>query len=190
VTIAGSVTLRLRKPDFVDAFFSYDDLQVPPSGYPVRAEIPGHDPQTLEAFVVANATDALDYALAPRTWGVVSGTITDASTGQPIRLAEVRVEGSALLAAASEGDGTYDLLAVPEGTHAIEIVHPEYLTAHVASVAVSDGGTTPLSAALTKRPITATLAGTLTDALTGVPIAGATLVIASGPSTTTDASGH
>ncbi len=255
--IAGSVTLRLRKAEFVDTFFSYGDLQSPPSGYPVRAdleypiqtgneetiavgttahgtvrdaftgkplagvaitsgslssvsdaagaftlsglgegqritvraEIPGHDPQTLDALVVANATDTLDYALAPRTWAKVSGTVTDAETGNPIHLARVRVAGSSLLSASTARDGSYQLDGIPEGSHAIEVEHPAYLPHAAAVLALTNGEAATLSTALTPRPQTGHLAGRVLDRATGQPIAGALVQTSSGASATSDAQG-
>jgi len=254
----GSVTLRLRKPDFVDAFFTYDDLRPPSSGYPVRADLdypiqagneetiavgttahgtvrdaftsqplagvqvtagslaavtdaagaftlaglpagervairaetPGHDPQTLEAFVVANATDPLDYALAPRTWAKVTGSVTDTVTGEPIHLARVRVSGSSFLSAATEGDGSYELAGIPEGSHAIEIEHPAYLPHAAGALPFSNGQALSLSAALTPRPRTGHLSGRVLDRVSGQPIAGAVVQPASGPSAMSDAEGR
>jgi len=254
----GSVTLRLRKPDFVDAFFTYDDLRPPSSGYPVRAdldypiqagneetiavgttahgtvrdaftsqplagvevtagslaavtdaagaftlaglpagervsvraEIAGHDPQTLEAFVVVNATDSLDYALAPRTWAKLSGTVTDAATGEPIHLARIRVAGSSFLSTATERDGSYELTGIPAGSHAFEIEHPAYMPHGSATLVFTNDQASSLTVALTPRPHTGHLTGRVIDRATGSPVAGAVVQPAGGASATSDVEGR
>jgi hypothetical protein len=155
----------------------------------ITATLPGHTPETLKVLVVPKASDPLRFMLPPLTHGVISGTVTDAVTGQPISFAGVSIVGSTLLGIGTNPDGTYNLASVPQGTYTVRVDHPNYLPVLVPNVSVTDGQTTPLTATLTHRPTTGTLSGQITDAGTGSPIQGAVVALSGGSHAITDSSG-
>jgi len=149
---------------------------------------PDHEPQAIQAFVVPNGDEILDFRLRRTAEGQVAGTVMDAVTGEPVTLAEVRLlDGS--LATASDGDGSYELLGVPPGTRDLEVVHPRYFPAP-ATLSVAPDETVPLSVSLDPRPTSGSLSGRVLDAATGEPVPGAQLSGPSGAAATADAEGR
>jgi len=153
------------------------------------ATAPGHTPQTIEALVVVNGEEELGFDLRPITSGFLSGTVTDAATGAPIPKARARVAGSDRLLGSTGSDGTYGIVSIPSGTYTVAFSHPEYVPAEVSGVSVEDRVESTVDVALVPRPRTGGLTGTVVDAITGAPIAGATLSHPAGGSSTTDADG-
>ncbi len=141
--------------------------------------------------VVDGDSNGGDFALPPLTIGLVTGTVTDAATGLPIRHANIEVAGDGLLVASTEADGTYNLVSVPVGTYSIVINHSEYLSQSVANVVVADMSSTTLNFTLTRRPETGSIQGTVTDDQTEAAVSGALLTaLETGATATTDQSGH
>lgn len=86
-------------------------------------------------------------AFARGAHGTVSGTVTDATSGDPVAGATVTIgdQGSVQTAA----DGTYTTTAAP-GTYAVTFAAHGDKTVTKQNVVVTDGGTVTASAALTK----------------------------------------
>ncbi|GAB3031436.1 right-handed parallel beta-helix repeat-containing protein [Natronobiforma cellulositropha] len=112
----------------------------------------------------------------PGPTGTITGTVTDAETGEPIENATVSAVERPItpLETVTESDGAFEL-EVPPGTYAVDVLADGYETTGETDVGVDVDGTTTLDLELTET--TASLTGTVLDAETGEPIEGAELVI-------------
>jgi len=136
-----------------------------------------------DVSVVGGDTTVVDFALHTSV-GSIAGTVTDADTGQPLAGSTVRCGGSS---ATTAGDGTYLLTEIPEADgYAVTATAPNYYDQSVTDVSVVGGDTTIVDFAL--HTSVGSIAGTVTDAETGNPIASATVTCDSF-TTTTDADG-
>ncbi|MER5757500.1 carboxypeptidase regulatory-like domain-containing protein [Streptomyces sp. NPDC002088] len=90
--------------------------------------------------------------------GVLSGTVTDSTTGDPIAGAEITAGDSK---AKSAADGSYSL-TLAAGTYDLTVDAYGYTTATLSGVEVTDGDTVTESFALTPVP-TETVSGKITD---------------------------
>jgi N-acetylneuraminic acid mutarotase len=120
--------------------------------------------------------------------GTLEGTVTDASTGNPISGAQVSVSplGASTV---TDANGHYSL-TLPVGTYDVTASAFGYVSQTANGVVVTDGGTTTQDFALQTAP-SHSLSGTVSDASNN-PLAGATVTILGTPipPATTDANGH
>jgi len=147
------------------------------------------------------------------TTGTISGTITDATTGDQVEGATVMAIGltGAPITATTDSDGAYTISDVPAGTYTIAVSADGYEDAFQPSITVTAGETTTVDISLTATglPITPTpplvstptptpsatpgigiIVGTITDADTGAPIEDAVVSILDGEfEATTDSKG-
>lgn len=144
----------------------------------------------LTATVALGTTTTLDVMLTEE--GAITGTITAPAGGAPTGAtvdAELSTSASALSGTVAD-DGTYTIADLAPGTYTVVAEAPGDGPAEQTSVTVTAGGTTSgVDLALSASP--ATVSGTVTDADTGAPIAGATVSTdaangAEGPVTTAD----
>ena len=103
VGLAGSTVTAGSFTAVTDANGAFSLTGLPFGSVEITASGPGHQGQTLDALVVANADDTVEFRLAALTQGSVVGSVTDAAGGAPIGGATVRVAGSTLLAAGTAG---------------------------------------------------------------------------------------
>jgi subtilisin family serine protease len=119
--------------------------------------------------------------------GTLTGTVTDATTGNPIAGATVEVTGAVERTTTTDSAGVY-ALTLPIGTYNVEARSFGYLTG-TATADVLEGQTTVVDFALDPAP-SHSVSGTVTDG-DGNPLEGATVTILGTPipPTTTDAAG-
>ena len=162
---------------------------VPSGSRQITASATGYDPQTLTVQVAAGKFVRQDFSLTPSggTTGSVAGTVTDADTGLPIAGATVATDtGQSDQTAAN---GSYTVNNVPAGQRQVTASATGY-NPQTATVQVNAGQTANRDFALTPSgPTTGSVAGTVTDASTGLPIAGATVATDTGQSDQTAANG-
>lgn len=123
------------------------------------------------------------------TTGTISGTVTDASTGNPIAGASVSTQPTTLLVT-TDAQGNFSISNVTPGSYTVSASASGYL-AGSASVTVTGGQTAAANLALQPEPTTGTISGTVTEEGTSMPIAGAS--VSTQPATTTatsDAQGN
>ena len=167
---------------------TYTLANVTEGSYQVTASAAGYASKTFTVPVAPGATSTQNFALAPDP-GTISGTVTDAVTGLPIAGATVSYPpGSGSATTTTASDGTYTLANVAPGTYTVTASDTGYVTQSPTNVLVSSGATTTQNFALAPNP--GTISGTVTDAVTGIPIAGATVSYppGTGSATTTTAS--
>lgn len=194
----NGVTVNLTGPTpsslvtAADGVFVFRDVQ--PGPYSVDLTLADYAPVT--ATTTAAAGNTVDFGTIPltraggATTGIVSGTVTDSSTGSALSGVSVSVTG-VTNPATTANDGTYLITGVPRGAVTLQATLDGFSTG-TATANVVAGGQVIFSPALT--PVTApttAIQGTVTNADTGAPLAGATISLtgATTASTTTDAQG-
>ncbi len=170
-----------------DGDFTFTDLP-PFETLAFEASADSHEPQSFSVLVVPRGERTLEFRLRSLTEASVAGSIVDADTGEPISLAEVRLVNG-FLAAASDADGSYQLLSIPPGSRRLEVVHPAYLSQTVTLDLTADVEAR-LDFALEPRPKTGGITGIVRARATNAPIAGATISGPGGAFDTTDAEGR
>jgi len=174
---AGSVTGNTT----TDGTGRYSFPGIAVTSYSVTAQASGHQGQSATATVGGGSTTTQNFALTGQATQL-SGTVTDASTGNAIAGATVSAgSGSAV----TDAGGAYTISGLAPGTYTATATASGYAS-QSASVTLTTGSTTTQNFALAPNP--GTITGTVTDAGTAAPIAGAT-VSYSGGSTSTDGSG-
>lgn len=126
------------------------------------------------------------------TAGTLSGRVSDQSSGQPLSGVQITVSGPTNATATSDANGQFSAGNLAPGQYTVRLDLVGYtsasLTAGVAAGQVTDTGL----AQLAPVPSTTLIFGTVTDAVTSQPIAGALVQVtgAATASTTTGADGQ
>src|SRR5438874_6847973 len=165
-----------------DSTGHYSVASIAVSSYSVTAQASGYQSQSATAVVGGGSTTTQNFALTSQGT-TLTGSVTDAATAAPIAGATVSAgTGSAT----SDVNGTYRITGLAPGNYTATASASNYAGTS-APVTLTAGSTTTQNFALTPNP--GTITGTVTDAGTAAPLAGAT-VSYSGGSTTTNASGQ
>lgn len=128
----------------------------------------GYFSASADVDVVAGETSVADVALDTLTFGTLTGTVTDATTAEPIEGAWVRVGWRF---GVTDADGSYTLEDVVTGDRNVRVSKWGYYSSS-ATVTILPGETTTYDVAL--EPLGyGDVSGIVTDATTGDPIAGA-----------------
>lgn len=176
IRIFQGINLILTTTTNGTGFYSASHLA--PGNYIVMASSTGYRTQIQGASVRVKTTTTVDFALQSNP-GVISGTVTDALTANPIAGALVEVFNGTILVgfADTDGSGNYTILGLPPGSYTVIASATRYQS-KTEGASVISGMTTTLDFALTK--IKGTIAGTVSDALTGNPIPSATINVFQG----------
>ncbi len=145
-----------------------------------RNQISGHNQQDVYFSSVEQS--------AP-TGGLLEGTVTDSASGSTIAGARVHAVGGVDRSTSTNRDGFFRL-RLPAGSYDVTVTAYAYMPSAASGVAIAEGQTTTRDFALTLGPAHS-VSGTVTNLVTGLPIAGAQVRILSTPlpPATTDASG-
>lgn len=176
---------------------------LPAGNYSLSVSIDGFGELTLNTLLTLGAKANLgDLQLSrlqidpdtgdPVTTGIVRGTITDRRTNAPLSGATVSVVGASL-SATTNAAGEYQLSAVPSGTVQLNASAAGFSSAS-GSANLSAGQTLIFSPSLQEQtPVGVSLQGSITDRLSGSPLAGVQIQVTDGDSqsqtATTDANG-
>jgi hypothetical protein len=195
-------TVTLTRPDGstvstttgMDGSYLFDD-NTRDTGYSVTLTVPtgyteGPDGTTRSDITVADGP-VTDQDFVVNRLASVSGTVTGGGNGLGgIQVRLVPADGGDPITTVTDGNGNYVLNGVPPGDYTAEIDAPEgYSGATTRPVTVASSDVNGVDFDLT-RP--GTIAGQVTDASTGDPVAGATVTVdgPDGPVTaTTDDAG-
>jgi prenyltransferase beta subunit len=135
------------------------------------------------------------FMTANPTTGIITGTVTDAQTGNPLEGVAIGITGPANLSTLTAADGTYTFTDVPTGSYTLTASKTGYDSVTAAGDVVA-GSTLIFSPALypegtSPGGTTGTITGTVIDADTSVPITTATVtLVEAGLSAGTDPSGQ
>jgi hypothetical protein len=136
--------------------------------YTVSATFGGYAGQTASVAVGPGAAMTQNVALPPNP-GTLSGTVTDAQTGNAVSGATA---GDGSGSATTDAAGHYSIAGVMEGTYTLTISATGYV-GQSQSVTVGPGATVTTNAVLAPNP--GSISGTVVDSSTSQGISGATL---------------
>jgi protocatechuate 3,4-dioxygenase beta subunit len=167
---------------------TYSITNIPLGYYTGSYSFPDYGTQTPGITIYAGE-NTKDVALIPGvTYGTVTGTVTDQTSGNPIAGATVVVSGTggSYPTSSAGGSGIYTISNVPTGNYTLSCTYSGY-SYTPTGIAVYVGtnnypiGMTPV--------VTGTLSGMVTDITTGLGISGAYVSLGYGGSTSTGADG-
>ena len=167
----------------------YYTIEIAPGTYNLTASMSGYyDNVTYGVSVSAGETVTLNFTLQRiLVFGWIDGTVTDASTGDPIYDATVTAANVTSSFTRFTNETGHYSITVPLGTYNVTASMSGYYDGVEYNVSVSENVTTTVDFAL--QPIVGWIDGTVTDASTEDPIVGATIIV-NGYSTTTDDTGY
>ncbi len=172
-----------------DGQFSLADL--PTGDIMIMAMALNHEAVAVISKVIANASETFSFNLAPTTSGTIIGTITDATTGEPVRNARIGIGEGVLAGAQTEPDGTFKMLTVPIGDYAVTASHPAYMQDQKSSINVQSNLSVTVDFVLTPRPQTGSLEGVIFDEESGEPLSDVVITVQeNGVGATTDVNGY
>ena len=137
-------------------------------------------------FTVSGSTSTLfDSGSVPcRGYGALTGTVNDALTGLPVAGAMISYTGASAL---TNSSGAYSLLKAPLGSYQLTVDAPGY-SSRSEAVTVNPAATTNTDFNLT--PLPGSVSGVVTDAGTGLTLAGATVSYSGGQAVTDSAGAY
>jgi thermitase len=183
--IGGATVSDGTRSATADASGAYTLGNVPAGSYTITASGSGYASASRGVSLNAGQTLTASFALSALVAnGSISGTVTDAQTGKAIAGATV---SDGARGATTDASGTYALGNVPAGSYTVTASASGYGSAS-RGVSVTAGQTVSGSFALDPTVSFGTIAGTVADASTRSPIAGATVRVGT-RSTKADARG-
>ncbi len=142
-----------------------------PGSYTVEASADGYQTKNVGASVTGGATTTVDFALETPP-GTIAGTVTDVSTGNPISGASIDVFQDVTLIASilTDPNGQYSLSEFVPGDYLVRAT-ANLFQQQIKAATVAANATTTIDFALMAPP--GTISGTVTNAVSTNPIAGA-----------------
>lgn len=151
---------------------------IPGGTYTVTATRSGYASNSATVGVTVGGTATANLALVPLP-GTLSGVVTDASTGAPIANATVTTQPPTV-GASTNAQGAYTIPNVAAGNYTVMVSRTGY-TPGQTNATVGPGQNATANVAL--APIPGAIAGVVTNATNGTPLAGAS--VSTQPPTTT-----
>ncbi|MFC7370130.1 carboxypeptidase regulatory-like domain-containing protein [Fictibacillus iocasae] len=124
------------------------------------------------AFIEEGQVTILN-ALLTSNPGFITGTVTDAATGLPLGGTTVRIldeAGNILAELITDASGAFTSPGLAAGSYTVVVINPDY-QGFVTDITLASGETVTLNIALQANP--GSITGSVVNALTGLPIAGA-----------------
>src|SRR5437016_4725071 len=187
----SDAAIRLQASDFPWVFDTstdstgYYEVAVPSHRYTVTTWSPDHDQVTSTVAVGSGQTIWLNQTLpaaGPRS-ARLQGYVTDASTSAPVAVGEIVAghpwwnPGQGYVNQSSmNSSGYYEMNLVPDGYEIMSHNVFGYAPYDYYTVYVGSGQILWYNISLTSNPMDAWINGTVSDANTGAPIAGATVI--------------
>ncbi|WP_377890517.1 collagen binding domain-containing protein [Alkalihalobacillus sp. R86527] len=176
VNNSDSDVLVSRRVTDTNGDYSVSDLN--PGSYSITASFPNYQSLLGGAIITSGNVSELDFSLSPNPSTIVGTIINeetgDRITGEPIQMQLIDSNGVLLATTFSTNDGEFTFENVLVNTYTINANTEAYRSSY-ASVKTEPGQTVTTSVGLV--PLPGFITGTLRDADTGVPIAGATINI-------------
>ncbi|MED4456369.1 carboxypeptidase-like regulatory domain-containing protein, partial [Metabacillus fastidiosus] len=143
-----------------------------PGTYNVVFSADNFSGQTSTVTLTAGETETVNASLTPNP-ATITGTVTDAFTGNPIANALIQVfnsQGILINSTLSDNNGQFSVTGLPEGALTVQASANNFAS-QVQTVTLTPGETETVNFSLPPNP--ASISGTVTDSLNGNPIAGA-----------------
>ena len=128
--------------------------------------------------ITVGQTTTRNFALTRLPTGVLTGTVTDQSSGQPLAGATVTASGPASATVTTGSNGSYTM-TLPIGTYTVSASMTLYHTRTVTGVVIQANLTTTRNFAL--LPAFGSITGVVTRSTTGAPVVGASVTLFGGP---------
>jgi protocatechuate 3,4-dioxygenase beta subunit len=164
---------------------TYSIDSVLPGNYRLVASAAGHTTRTTMGVVVAAAPVTQNFQLVGLPAGIIiSGTVTDSVNGTPLAGAKVYLRtggggGTLLDSATAAANGTYSIDSVDPGTYRLVASAGGHTTKTVTGVVVAAAPVTQ-NFQLVGLPAGIIISGTVTDSVSGSPLAGAKVYLRTG----------
>ena len=197
--IAGATVTLKELPGIsvlsnADGYFIFTGL--PAGTYTITASKSGYSAASIVASAQPNQVTLggnLVLGVADQT-GLVRGKIFDAADLLPLSGAAVTLSGAGIYSATTNANGEFDLGALPVGGYAIMVAKTGYYTVN-GSATLATGQTLTVNQGLTKEGAfqdtnPAAVSGTVINAKTGLPVAGAVFDLGGGLAATSAANGQ
>lgn len=183
--IAGATVRVLNGPTVIataitDSNGNYAIPNLAPDDYFVVAQAVGYQSMVKPASVTSNNITTVDFALNPFP-GAILGTVTDATTTDPIAGATVVVfQGTTPVAySLTDSDGNYSIPDLGPGNYTLVVNAPDYQIAYTTAL-VTANATTIVNFALQANP--GAISGTVIDQCTELGIPGSLVIVLDGTS--------
>ncbi|MCL6580024.1 MAG: carboxypeptidase regulatory-like domain-containing protein [Firmicutes bacterium] len=157
----------------------FESGELSADSYLLVATAPGYAESPVSVAVGRGETVRTEVALVPLP-GTVRGTVTDLPTGIGLAGAAVAVTrpgGAPVTTVLTDPDGGYEVRGLAVGSYVLSFRAAEHQSVTQAVEVTQPGEVLTVDAALPLLP--AAVSGTVTDAATGVPLAGATVTVQS-----------
>ncbi|WP_169907692.1 carboxypeptidase regulatory-like domain-containing protein [Priestia abyssalis] len=154
----------------------YQTTTLAPLVYVLVASEPNFSSASVSAQVISNTVQQVDFQLTSNPGGV-QGTVADASTGVPLVNTLVRVldsQGVIVGSIQTDMEGGYVITGLAPGNYTVTAINLDYQP-QIQNIEVVPNVIKNLNFALIGSP--ATLQGTVTDAVSGIPLVGAIVQI-------------
>ena len=158
-----------------DSSGNYTVTGLIPGSYSVTASKVNYDTGVTGAIVSAGQTTTVDFALEPNP-GTISGTVTGAVSGLPISgaLIQVSLDDTVIFSILTDSSGDYLISGVSPDSYVVRASASNYQSESTGAIVLA-GQTTTVDFALDPDP--GTISGTVTGAVSGLPISGALIEV-------------
>jgi outer membrane protein OmpA-like peptidoglycan-associated protein len=170
VTFPENPKLQPLKTDAGTGVFQLKKIPVGVVVVEVAAD--GYQRQAVPIDVKANAAAQYEFKLRPLvTYGVIAGTVVDASTSKPLAAA-ISFPGTELVGQTADAAGSFRVDNVPVGVYSVSATMAGYFPASLTVKVEEDKVAVP-TFSLTPEAMKTTITGKVSDKKTGDPLAAA-----------------
>jgi hypothetical protein len=158
-------------------FFMITGVAASATGYTLEASLTGYNNASVKiTSVTPGQTSSQNFTLTPSA-GTVTGTVTDAVTGLGVELVTLVIPGSGIEPKSTGTGGYFEITNIPANTSGVTIEASKtgYVNRSIKSSAIVGGKATALSFSMT--PTYGTVAGTVIDAVTKLPLLDVTITL-------------
>jgi len=154
-----------------DSSGNYTITGLAPGSYTVTAAAATFEEATVGAIIASGETTTANFSLETSP-GSISGTVISAVGSTPISgaLIEVTLNNAVIFSTLTDSSGDYEISGVAPGSYIVNAHATNYQTGTTGAIVVSNT-TTTVDFSLVSNP--GTIAGTVTSAVSGLPISGA-----------------
>ncbi len=168
VVVAG--TALTGRADFAGTYVIADIDH--PSEFTLKASATGY---TGKSYIVRSAPwiQTMDITLTPQViTGSLTGTVVDASSGQPLSGVTLALVGDPSARATTDSAGTFTFNAVPKGAQQVTLSSSGYATRTLTTAIIAGAVNNVGKITLSVNPVGASVRGTVWDAAANAPFAG------------------